>query len=137
MKAIRFLGSLAEHFGIWPFVAVAVLALIAYFGLIFGALTARAQHPGHAQHHDWYRQLLTPQGFSCCNGDTADKVGDCRPVQAEPRDDGSWWAFFGGRWQPVPPDRILADRLNRVPLHAHICEQDGYVRCFLKGGGGT
>lgn len=96
-----------------------------------------AQHRGHAEHHDWYRQLLTPQGYSCCNGDTPTKPGDCRPVQARPRDDGQWEAFFGGRWQTVPPDRILPDRLNRVPLHAHICEQDGYVRCFLKGGGGT
>ena len=44
MKPIRCLGSLAENFGIWPFVLVAVIALIAYVGVIFGALTAR-QHP--------------------------------------------------------------------------------------------
>ena len=32
---------------------------------------------------------------------------------------------------------ILRDELNRVPLHAHICERAGFVYCFLKGGGGT
>ena len=92
---------------------------------------------GHAEHHDWYRGLQTPQGYSCCNADRPGRPGDCRPVQARPRDDGSWEAFFGGRWQSVPGERILPDSLNRVPLHAHICEQDGFVRCFLRGGGGT
>lgn len=101
------------------------------------AAQSGARGDGHAEHHDWYRDLLTPLGYSCCNGDQPDKPGDCRPVQARPRDDGSWEAFVGGTWRPVPPERILPDRLNRVPLHAHICEQDGYVRCFLRGGGGT
>ena len=35
------------------------------------------------------------------------------------------------------PDAILRDDLNRVPLHAHICERAGFVYCFLRGGGGT
>lgn len=114
-----------------PHVAIAcLLVLILGAGIEACHSRARAQD-GHAQHHDWYKHLLTPQGYQCCDN------RDCRPVQARPRDDGSWEAFFGGRWQPVPPDRVLPDRLNRVPLHAHICEQDGYVRCFLKGGAGT
>lgn len=92
---------------------------------------------GHAENHDWYQRLQTPQGYSCCNGSTPEREGDCRPVQARPADNGGWEAYFGGRWQSVPAERILPDHLNRVPLHAHICEQDGYVRCFLKGGGGT
>lgn len=112
-------------------VQAGMLAVIAAGLVWLGMATVWAQHPGHAQHHDWYRQLKTPSGHSCCDNQ------DCRPVQARPRDDGGWEAFFGGEWRPIPPDRILPDRLNRVPLHAHICEQDGYVRCFLKGGGGT
>jgi len=40
-------------------------------------------------------------------------------------------------WQEIPPDAILRDDLNRVPLHAHICERAGFVYCFLRGGGGT
>lgn len=88
---------------------------------------AAAQHPGH----DWYQWLKTPQGYSCCNGDTAGKRGDCRPVQARPTDDGGWEAYFGGRWQPVPQERVLPGHLNREPLQSHICEQDGYIRCRM------
>lgn len=118
------------------------MAAVIAGGLVWlGMATARAQSgqhgDGHAENHDWYRNLQTPQGYSCCNGSADGKTGDCRPVQARPRDDGGWEAYVGGRWLSIPPARILADRLNRVPLHAHICEQDGYVRCFLKGGGGT
>ena len=90
---------------------------------------------GHGQYHDWYKDLKTPQGYSCCNGN--EHGGDCRPTQARSRSDGEWEAFFGGRWHPVPAERILPDYLNQVPLRAHICEQDGYVRCFLKGGPGS
>jgi hypothetical protein len=117
----------------------ALLVLLTGAGLAMCQNSARAQSgehgDGHATNHDWYQYLKTPQGYSCCNGDATG--GDCRPVQARPRDDGQWEAYFGGHWQSVPTERILPDRLNRVPLHAHICEQDGYVRCFLRGGGGT
>lgn len=117
----------------------AMLVLLVGTGIAAFQGSARAQSGehggGHATHHDWYQLLNTPQGYSCCKGDAA--RGDCRPVQARSRDDGQWEAFFGGQWQPVPPERILPDSLNRIPLHAHICEQDGYVRCFLRGGGGS
>ena len=36
-----------------------------------------------------------------------------------------------------PEAGLLRDELNKVPLHAHICEQNGFVYCFLKGGGET
>ena len=131
----RLVGIGLAAWGAWFFVAIAALALVSCVAVIAG--TARAQHAGHAENHDWYRGLLTPSGHSCCNGDTPEKRGDCRPVQARPTDDGGWEAFFGGEWRPIPPERILPDRLNRVPLSAHLCEQDGDVRCFLRGGGGT
>jgi hypothetical protein len=117
--------------------ALLVLLVAAGFATCQGpALAQSGEHgDGHATNHDWYKNLRTPQGYSCCNAD--ETGGDCRPVQARPREDGRWEAYFGGQWQPVPPERILPDRLNRVPLHAHICEQDGYVRCFLRGGGGS
>lgn len=98
---------------------------------------AWAQHPGHAENHNWYQHLKTPHGYSCCMGDMPGKLGDCRPVQARPLDDGSWEAFFGGQWRPIPPERVLPDGLNLVPLRSHLCEQDGFVRCFLRGGAGT
>ena len=124
-----------DPFAGWLRWIVLWLSLIGLGLILLGYGIAKAQH-NHTQHHDWYRSLQTPQGYSCCNGTVDGKEGDCRPVRAEARD-GEWWAYFGGRWQPVPPSRILPDRLNRVPLYAHICEQDGYVRCFLRGGGGT
>jgi hypothetical protein len=90
---------------------------------------------GHAENHDWYRTLKTKSGWSCCSGDEGH--GDCRPVQAHQRQDGEWEAYFDGSWQEIPPDAILRDELNRVPLHAHICERAGFVYCFLRGGGGS
>ena len=90
---------------------------------------------GHAENHDWDRTLKTKSGWSCCSGDEGH--GDCRPVRAHQRLDGEWEAYFGGSWQEIPPDAILHDELNRVPLHAHICERAGFVYCFLRGGGGT
>src|SRR5690349_15221167 len=98
--------------------------------------TARAQHPGHAENHDWYQRLLTPQGYSCCNGTVDGKEGDCRPVKARPTPSGGWEAFFGGEWRPIPPERVLPGHLNRVPLSSHLCEQDLFVRCFVPGSSG-
>src|SRR5258707_14762724 len=56
---------------------------------------ARAQS-GHAEHHDWYKELKTHSGWSCCSGD--EEHGDCRPAQAHQRDDGLWEAFYAGDW---------------------------------------
>ena len=90
---------------------------------------------GHAVNHDWYRTLKTKSGWSCCSGDEGH--GDCRPVQAHQRQDGEWEAYLSGSWQEIPRDAILRDELNRVPLHAHICERAGFVYCFLRSGAGS
>jgi hypothetical protein len=89
---------------------------------------------GHNLHHDWYRDLKTKSGWSCCSGDEAD--GDCRPVRARLRIDGQWEAYFGDEWQEIPPDAILRDELNKAPLQAHICERAGFVYCFLRAAPG-
>lgn len=112
-----------------------VIAMLLVAPTVKATAQSGDHYDGHAQYHDWYKNLKTPQGYSCCNGN--EHGGDCRPAQARSRSDGQWEAFYGGRWQPVPAERILPDYLNQVPLHAHICEQDGYVRCFLKGGEGS
>ena len=122
---------------------VAAIVLLAFAAAVLAIEPARGQTggqsgmrgDGHAEHHDWYRTLKTKSGWSCCNGDEGH--GDCRPVQAHQRQDGEWEAYFSGAWQEIPADAILRDELNRVPLHAHICERAGFVYCFLKGGGGT
>jgi hypothetical protein len=118
---------------------LAAIVLVAFAAAVVAVEPARGQSgsrgDGHAEHHDWYRSLKTKSGWSCCNGDEGH--GDCRPVQAHQRTDGEWEAFYSGAWQEIPADAILRDELNRVPLHAHICERAGFVYCFLRGGGGT
>jgi len=89
---------------------------------------------GHRENHDWYKGLSGPGGGSCCSGDEV--RGDCRVAQAHQRDDGFWEVFIHGGWVIVPPSTILADRLNRQPLQSHICEREGYIYCFLRGGAG-
>lgn len=90
---------------------------------------------GHAQNHDWYQHLKTKAGYSCCNGDV--DHGDCRTVRARPRLDGQWEAQILGGWWQVPPEAILRDELNQQPLHAHICERNGRIYCFLRPGNGS
>ena len=76
------------------------------------ALGVRAQDgqhgQGHAENHDWYKDLKQPQtGYSCCNGRTGTTDGDCRPTRAYLNDDGMWYALLDGKWVPVPP-RVAA-----------------------------
>jgi hypothetical protein len=117
------------------------------FALIALAAPALAQQQhGHAENHDWYKYLNTKSGKSCCSGDR--DHGDCRIAQARLRSDGQWEAYFRGSLSPgqfpgymgwfiISPDVILPDYKNLQPLHAHICEQNGFVYCFLRGGSGS
>lgn len=115
-------ARIAELVIVWAVLLAGGIALASWLMTVpWPAAAQSGNHgDGHAEHHDWYRDLLTPHGYSCCNGTVDGREGDCRPVQARPRDDGSWEAFFGGAWRPIPPERILPDHLNRVPLHAHL-----------------
>jgi hypothetical protein len=117
-----------------------ILLAAAALGVWGGTELARAQDGnrghGHAQYHDWYKELKNSEGVECCNAHTAQGDGDCRPVSARPRENG-WEAYFNGRWNRIPQGAILPDSMNKVPLYSHICEQSGYVHCFLKGGGGS
>jgi hypothetical protein len=117
------------------------LAVLVVAVIVLGAIISTCSKParaqgGHAEGHDWYQHLKTRSGWSCCNAETADGNGDCRPVQARARDDGQWEAYYGGGWQIVPAEAILADSLNHEPFRAHICERAGFVYCFLRGGAG-
>ena len=116
------------------------------FALIALAAPALAQPYGHAENHDWYKYLNTQSGKSCCSGDR--DHGDCRIAQARQRSDGQWEAYFRGSLSPglfpgymgwfiISPDVILPDDKNLQPLHAHICEQNGFVYCFLRGESGS
>jgi hypothetical protein len=86
---------------------------------------------GHAENHDWYKNLKQPgTGYSCCNGDTAH--GDCRPTRAYKTDDGTWRALVDGHWQPVPPSVVL--KTLAPDGNSHVCAgKSGMIYCFIGG----
>lgn len=88
---------------------------------------------GHAENHDWYRDLKQPNtGYSCCNGSSATTEGDCRPTRAYLNDDGMWYAMIDGRWVPVPPRVVL--RQLAPDGRSHVCAgKSGMIYCFLGG----
>jgi hypothetical protein len=88
---------------------------------------------GHAENHDWYKQLKQPgTGFSCCNGTINGVEGDCRPTRAYLNDDGNWYALLDGNWVPVPP-RVVLKQLA-PDGSSHICaSKSGLIYCFLGG----
>ena len=96
--------------------------------------TIVGQHgQGHAENHDWYKELKQPgTGSSCCNGPVNGIEGDCRPTRAMLQDDGTWKALIDGRWKPVPPRVVLK---NLAPDgNSHICAgKSGMIYCFLGG----
>ena len=88
---------------------------------------------GHAENHDWYKDLKQPQtGYSCCNGRSSTSDGDCRPTRAYLNDDGKWYAQLNGRWVQVPP-RVVLQQLA-PDGRSHICaSKGGMIYCFLGG----
>ena len=91
-------------------------------------LAQTGQHgDGHAQHHDWYRELRQPDiGYGCCSD------ADCRPVRAWLHDDGQWRAVVEGRPVRIPAARIL-DR-SAPDGGSHLClSPAGTVYCFIRG----
>jgi hypothetical protein len=89
---------------------------------------------GHAQNHDWYKELKQPgTTYSCCNARTVeDPNGDCRPTRAYQTDDGNWRALINGKWVPVPPKAVL--QTLAPDGKSHICaNQAGMIFCFLGG----
>lgn len=118
--------------------AILVLGIMLIMGLAIAARAQSGSHgDGHAERHDWYRDLKQPgTGWSCCNGTTAGREGDCRPTRAELRD-GQWWALIDGQWRPVPWTVVLDPSLNREPIYAHICaNKSGRIYCFIGAGAG-
>jgi hypothetical protein len=91
---------------------------------------------GHAENHDWYRDLKTNSGYSCCNGSEDGTEGDCRPGAVWRDDRGNVWTRIAGKTIAVPAYAVLPDTMNKVPLTGHICERQGYFYCALVGGAG-
>jgi hypothetical protein len=88
---------------------------------------------GHAENHDWYKELKQPgTGYSCCNGSSNGVEGDCRPTRAFLGDDGMWHALIDGEWVIVPP-RVVLQSLA-PDGNSHICaSRSGLIYCFLGG----
>lgn len=86
---------------------------------------------GHAEHHDWYKNLKQPgTGYSCCDGDATH--GDCRPTRAYKTSDGTWRALVDGHWQPVPPSVVL--KTLAPDGNSHVCAgKSGMIYCFIGG----
>ena len=88
---------------------------------------------GHAENHDWYKELKQPgTGYSCCNGTANGVEGDCRPTRAYLQEDGTWRALIDGSWVEVPP-RVVLKQLA-PDGGSHICaSRSGLIYCFLGG----
>ncbi|MBX3499542.1 MAG: hypothetical protein KF889_08865 [Alphaproteobacteria bacterium] len=107
------------------------LGTVAWLLLVLVAPALRAQEgwqgEGHAQYHEWYRQLMHPvTGLSCCDG------RDCRPTRAY-RDHHGWWrAMLNGRWKRVPPEAVL--NIVAPDGNSHICaDETEQIHCFVGG----
>ena len=113
---------------------VAILLALVGAPVGAGAFAQDGQHgQGHAENHDWYRDLKQPgTGASCCNGTTSGIEGDCRPTRAYIGDDGVWRALIDGHWTVVPPRVVLQ---NLAPDgNSHICaNRSGSIYCFIGG----
>ncbi|MCC2649868.1 MAG: hypothetical protein K0R61_53 [Microvirga sp.] len=118
-------------------VAAAIFVISAWFLPQTAFAQSGAHGDGHAEHHDWYKDLKQPgTGFSCCNGDSVDadgnpREGDCRPTRADLREDG-WWAVINGHWTRVPASAVLKEQA--ADGRSHICAgKSGFIYCFLAG----
>ena len=87
---------------------------------------------GHAQHHDWYKDLRQPDTRSrCCNGTVDGKPGDCRPTQSYLGEDGLYRAWDGREWLVVPKSKMIF--MTTPDGGTHLCETYGRVFCFILG----
>ena len=74
------------------------IALLASLALCQRTFAQSGTHgEGHAENHDWYRELKQPgTNMSCCNGTLNGIEGDCRPTRAYIDDNGTWRALIDG-----------------------------------------
>ena len=87
---------------------------------------------GHAENHDWYKDLRQPDiGSRCCNGSVDGKQGDCRPAPSFLGDDGLYRAWDGREWLVVPKGKVIT--MPTPDRGTHLCETYGKVFCFITG----
>ena len=72
---------------------------------------------GHAENHDWYKDLKQPDiGSRCCNGSVDGKQGDCRPAPSFLGDDGLYRAWDGREWLVVPKGKVITGLAEAAKL---------------------
>jgi hypothetical protein len=98
-----------------------------------GAQHSGRHNDGHAEHHDWYKDLRQPDtGVRCCNGSVGGEVGDCRPAPSFMGEDGFYRVWDGREWLVVPKSKIL--QMRTPDRGTHLCETYGKVFCFVTDG---
>ena len=118
----------------WPATVLAACLALAPVSTHSQSTLPSGRHgDGHAQNHDWYKDLRQPDiGSRCCNGSVDGQRGDCRPTQSFLGDDGQYRAWDGREWLVVPSGKVIVmptpDRGN------HLCETYGKVFCFIVAG---
>lgn len=109
-------------------------SMVLVVGLLSALHLARAEHPMQDQaiHEKFYSTWQRPDDrqYSCCG------EHDCYPVEAK-LEGGTW--FFKhretGNWLPVPVEKIETERDNPDGRN-HVCaNSEGFVFCFIPGGG--
>lgn len=115
---------------------LSILMVSAVLGLspfAVGAQPSGRHGDGHAQHHDWYKDLRQPDtGVRCCNGSVDGQAGDCRPAPSFMGEDGFYRVWDGREWLLVPRSKIIT--MRTPDLGTHLCELYGKVFCFITGG---
>jgi hypothetical protein len=86
----------------------------------------------------WYESLTLPGTTDrCCGG------SDCKPTEAEIRNNHWWARDSDGKWIEVPDNAVIRDKGNPVgqPILCMIIAADEFtndlfrqVRCFVPGG---
>lgn len=74
---------------------------------------------GQAEAHDWYGDLRTSEGRSCCGGQ------DCRPVEYRYSVEQGHQIRIGDQWFPVAPKTILPVSSPDGRTHACYLDPDG------------
>lgn len=117
-----------------PLVSITLASLLLAMWPLTGVAQPSGRHgDGHAQHHDWYKDLRQPDiGERCCNGSVDGQVGDCRPAPSFMAEDGFYRVWDGREWLVVPKSKII--HMPTPDRGTHLCELYGKVFCFITSG---
>jgi hypothetical protein len=78
-----------------------------------------------AEVDSWFEHLHAPDtGVPCCN------LTDCTPVSSRLGAEG-WEAWTGGRWIPVPDEKVMADTVNPLEQAVLCWSRTFGLTCFV------